>query len=146
MVKITRDLKSNYTFPVSDKSIKKAIELALKEKDRDLEILITVPKTNEDINSYARYDPDNKRIILFAHYTLEDGTMLVGPLEMSKKEFRKTILEEIIFHEAGHHIGIKYYNDKSEDFAENYLNKIKRKLNYEARRKAKKDNRRSRKI
>lgn len=126
------ELQKGYTLPISKKSIIKTLE-NMPEKDLEgLEaVIITQPTTNKDFNNYARYDPNQRTILLFAHYQHEDGTMLVGPLELTPSQLRKKITEEVLYHEVGHHVGIKKHNDESEIFAIKYS--IKRNPNLKER-------------
>lgn len=119
----------SYIFPLGEKGIRETLTKIPQQDLKGLEsIVIMQPLRNSDFNNYARYDPLQRTIYLFAHYRLPDSTLMVGDKPKKQSYVRKKIKEDVIFHEVGHHVGIKKKGDYSEKFAERYATRINPKL------------------
>jgi len=122
----------NFDFPLDKKDICHILDkLPSEDFDGLKDIIITNPIKNEDFKRYGRYDPDFKRIYLFSHQKDKRNFIIeCGYKEQLKKfitlkltfEDFKEKAQKALIHEIGHHVGIKKFNDDSEDFANNYQN------------------------
>ncbi|MDP2908473.1 MAG: hypothetical protein Q8N77_01575 [Nanoarchaeota archaeon] len=137
--RITRKGYGLYDFLLTDSEILKVLE---KLPARDVEglekVIITMPLRNEHYRLFGRYEKLNKiseghrlgRIYLFKHlktdgeFIIEQGykTVKYKPEEFKIKNYRS------LLHEAGHHVGIKDFDDDSEEFANDYMIKKYREI------------------
>ena len=120
-----------YEFPVKRVELVRCLKLVEDDLEGLCGIQIREPRTNAEFNYFGKYDPDDEPTIhLFAHLKVGKGKFIMGPMdniELTRKEFRKSILEDTIFHEVGHHVGAKK-GDFSEEFADQYAREVMRKI------------------
>lgn len=120
-----------YDFMLKDEEIQKILEKLPAKNVEGLErIVITSPLRNEQYKLFGKYEKGmkisgkyrNGRIYLFKHLnlggiiTIDLGykTVKYTPDEFKIKNYKA------LLHEVGHHVGIKDFNNDSEDFAEDY--------------------------
>ena len=120
-----------YEFPLNEAEIESILEKLPSEDLEGLEsVVITNPIKNEDFKRYGRYDEELKTIYLFAHLKNENEKIVIDcgfREKLGKNLIIKLTLDEFrdlsfhtLFHEVGHHIGIRDFKDRLEEFANNY--------------------------
>ena len=133
--RIVRKNDECYGFMLTDAEIFSILEKLPAGDVESLErIIITKPLRNEHYKLFGRYEKGfrisenyiNGRIYLFKHlktdgkFVIELGykTVIYTPEEFKIKNY------ESLLHEVGHHVAIKDFDDKSEEFAKNYSHKM----------------------
>lgn len=123
-----------YDFMLTDSEIQKILEkLPAKDVEGLERVVITSPLRNEQYKLFGKYEKGmkisgkyrNGRIYLFKHLNL-DGRITIDlgytTVKYNPKEFKIKNYKALL-HEMGHHVGIKDFDNESEDFAEDYESK-----------------------
>lgn len=137
--RIVRKYDEDYDFLLTDSEINSVLEKLSAAHLEGLErIIIERPSKNEHFKLFGRYERGfkvdgkylNGKVHLFKHLKNADGLFVVelGLQPDGDYETRSFVPKEFKFknyvtllHEIGHHVGIKYFNDESEEFARNYV-------------------------
>jgi len=116
----------SYEFPLDESEISSILKTLPQNDVEGLErIVITPPLKNEDLGRFGRYQTKSNKsgiIYLFAHMKRDEKFIIqLGDktIKFGLEEFRNLACLTVL-HEVGHHVGIKDFQDKSEDFANTY--------------------------
>jgi len=137
--RIERKNDEYYGFMLTDAEIFGVLEKLPAGDIESLErIIITSPLRNEHYKLLGKYEKGfrvsenyfNGRIYLFKHIK-SDGKFVIElgyqTVVYTSEEFKIKNYESLL-HEIGHHVAIKDFDDKSEEFAKNYSRKKTKEL------------------
>lgn len=116
----------SYEFPLDEFEIDRILKkLPIQDIEGLERIIITYPLKNDDYKNFGRYQSrTNKKgiIYLFAHMK-RDGKFILQlgekTITFGLEEF-KGLAQLAVIHEVGHHVGIKNFQNDSENFANSY--------------------------